>query len=126
MKSTLIWGITEVPGVICFAPILVFIEPFLSTWGHTFQTIVTNYKYLVLIKLEIIYRSLIKLSLWTIYLSLGDNLILQIFLRNSKIYKKNKAITHQSPSLHLLIKASILAIFDDFLKYLFILIFIKW
>ena len=33
--------------------------------------------------------------------------------------------TYQSPSLHLLMNDSILAIFEDFLKYLFILIFIR-
>ena len=34
--------------------------------------------------------------------------------------------SYQSPSLHLLMNDSILAIFEDFLKYLFILMFIRW
>ena len=33
--------------------------------------------------------------------------------------------TYQSPNLHLLMNVSILAIFEDFLKYLFILILIR-
>ena len=39
--------------------------------------------------------------------------------------KGMRRIAHQSPSLHLQTNVSILATFDDFLKYLFIRIFIK-